>query len=84
MASENNKSHEIPIASTPNPDQHWWFDEQRYSSSGSSSPPSQQFSFSSSPDPKVAIPLPSIEGWSKWRRDSLKISYHLDDFATPE
>jgi hypothetical protein len=82
------KGQDIPTTSNTRRKQHWWFEEQRYTpDSGdspiSSSPPGNS-SLSSSPDPKAAIPLPSIEGWSSLRRYSLKNSYLLDDFATPE
>jgi len=86
MDCENRKSQRIPTASSSSPTrgQHWWFDEQRYNpdSPVSSSPTQQQLS--SSPDPKVAIPLPAADGWNKWMRDSLKKSDLLEDFATPE
>jgi len=49
----------------------------------SSSPSNYSSTFSASPhDPKVAIPLPAADDWNKWRRDSLKNMYHLNDFAT--
>lgn len=54
----------------------WW------GSSPMSTSPGSQTPYSTSPDPKTAIP--TTEGWNKWRRDSLKNFYHLDDFATPE
>jgi len=76
--STDNKGQRIPKGTRRDEDRHWWMDSQRDSPWSS---PTQECPMTSSPDPKIPIPLPAAEDWDEWQRDSLK---NLEDFVTHE